>query len=257
MRLRSGPSRNAFTLVELLVVIGSLAVLIGMLLPALVRARDAGRRAKCLSNIRQIGHAMASYIALNHGRLPAQFNNVKDFLDPDVMATQFSFLSLLHSYFSPGAREVYICPSASDTPWNPEEAPTETSATNYLGNAAVFYPIRKVTQIPNSSEIIAVQEDRFLWRVSILRPSAFGTIDCYTRWHSKREDARDEDYTNVHARGGNLLFVDGHAEWRPYKDLRAKDFGLTNDKSTNGDPEDDWTTDHWRPYRFAAVKMGN
>jgi prepilin-type N-terminal cleavage/methylation domain-containing protein/prepilin-type processing-associated H-X9-DG protein len=246
-----------FTLIELLVAIGIIALLMGLLLPALVRARDAGRRAKCLSNLRQIGQGMAAYIAEFKGRTPAQFNNVKDFFDPDVMETQWSYPSLLIPYLGPGAKGLYICPSASEMTWNLEEAATPVSATNYLGNAAVFYPYRKVTQIPNSSEIIAMQEDRFLWRVAILRPSGFGTVDVYTRWHSKRDDAPDEDYNNLHGGGGNLLYLDGHAEWRRYKDLRAKDFGLTSDNLTTGDPQDDYTTDHWRTYRFVTVKMGN
>jgi prepilin-type processing-associated H-X9-DG protein/prepilin-type N-terminal cleavage/methylation domain-containing protein len=248
---------SGFTLVELLVVVGIIAVLIGLLLPALVRARDAGRRSKCLSNLRQIGQGMAAYIAEFRGHTPAQFTNVKDFFDPTVMETQCSFPTLLIPYLGAGTKDLYICPSASETTWNVDEAATAVSATNYLGNAAVFYPYRKVTQIPNSSEVIAMQEDRFLWRVAILRPGGFGTIDVYSRWHNKREDAPDEDYTNLHGGGGNLLFVDGHAEWRRYKDLKAKDFGLTSDVGMTGDALDDYTTDHWRTYRFATVKMGN
>lgn len=55
--------RRGFTLVELLVVVAIVALLIGLLLPALRRARDAGRAAACLSNERQIGIAWGAYLA--------------------------------------------------------------------------------------------------------------------------------------------------------------------------------------------------
>src|SRR5436305_4467308 len=60
-----------FTLVELLVVIGILAVLIAILLPAVNRAREAGNRVKCLSNLRQLGMAFVMYETANGGRFPA------------------------------------------------------------------------------------------------------------------------------------------------------------------------------------------
>jgi prepilin-type N-terminal cleavage/methylation domain-containing protein/prepilin-type processing-associated H-X9-DG protein len=59
--------KRGFTLVELLVVIGIIAVLIGILMPVLGRAREQGRNARCLSNLRQIGAAMNLYSAENKG----------------------------------------------------------------------------------------------------------------------------------------------------------------------------------------------
>ena len=62
--------RRAFTLVELLVVIGVIAILIAILLPVLNRAREGGFRVQCLSNVRQIGVAFMLYANDNKGRLP-------------------------------------------------------------------------------------------------------------------------------------------------------------------------------------------
>ena len=62
--------REAFTLVELLVVVGIISLLIGLMLPALTKAREASNATKCLNNLRQIGMSYYMYAQANRDMIP-------------------------------------------------------------------------------------------------------------------------------------------------------------------------------------------
>jgi prepilin-type N-terminal cleavage/methylation domain-containing protein/prepilin-type processing-associated H-X9-DG protein len=128
--------REAFTLVELLVVIGIIAVLVAILLPALGSARESAQNVKCLANLRQIGMGLRIYAGQNRDLLPPAWSSV---LGGGAMRGQYWATILRESrVMSSGVgstqNNVFICPSSlaeqeSVNFWN--YAASRTSNTGY------------------------------------------------------------------------------------------------------------------------------
>jgi prepilin-type N-terminal cleavage/methylation domain-containing protein/prepilin-type processing-associated H-X9-DG protein len=106
--------QRGFTLVELLVVIGIIALLISVLLPALNKARAASRTTACLSNLRQMGTAFNIYLSENKGHLPYYIwrTNPKN---PDISWEGYWLGILSKAKAQTGA---LLCPETDPVPFN-------------------------------------------------------------------------------------------------------------------------------------------
>src|SRR5262245_66087153 len=113
-----GGHRTAFTLIELLVVIAIISILAAMLLPALGRAKEAGKKTSCLNNVRQIGLAYQAYLSDNRDRYPAYVTErTAPAGTPDTPEDRapYSYRQILIPYITAGSN-VFKCPNG--LPWD-------------------------------------------------------------------------------------------------------------------------------------------
>ena len=117
---------RGFTLIELLVVIAIIAVLIGLLVPAVQKVRESANRAKCANNLKQIGLAVHMFADNNSGRFPESTHGKSDFTN--------AWVNSLAPYME-SVDSIRICPN---DPKGRDRL--ENSGTSYLLNDYVCDP---------------------------------------------------------------------------------------------------------------------
>jgi prepilin-type N-terminal cleavage/methylation domain-containing protein/prepilin-type processing-associated H-X9-DG protein len=98
--MRQKAAKRGFTLIELLVVIAIIAMLAGMLLPALAKAKEAGRRIKCVNNLRQLALCLRMYADDNDGFFPPHSHPNR-------------WVDRIYDYFHRDVR-LLVCPNDTD-----------------------------------------------------------------------------------------------------------------------------------------------
>lgn len=242
----SNPIRRGFTWIDLLLTIVCIGVALGMLVPILLRTKVDARTATCADNQRTIAHAFQQYTKDSMGiTAPRVANLAPDFANPAVYKTQPNWYSAIIPYASP-TPTMLICPTSViledlNTPF----------ATSYLANTPV-YGI-KISRVPSPSATVQMHECSTGNNSAVYRPQAAGDIYSFWHWRFTGTYGESFDYTegydNLHDLGTNLMWLDGHVDYRKGVDLRARDFGLTGGPDVTGTADDSQQEPDNRTYR--------
>jgi prepilin-type processing-associated H-X9-DG protein len=195
----------AFTLVELLVVIGIIALLLAILLPTIGKARQSAQRVACLSNLREVSNSFRLYALNNRDHVPLGYRagQAKQFNSMIYSGTtkHFVLFGLMYLANAMPRPEVFFCPSENDprsmlntsmNPWPPAVDPTINVACGYAGRPEVALPDDPAAVTDYSLPKLATFKNKAVFSDLTSVPA--------------RVDTR-------HRTGINVLYGDGSANW--------------------------------------------
>jgi prepilin-type N-terminal cleavage/methylation domain-containing protein len=236
---KPNPPRGGFTLVELLVVIGIIALLISILMPALSRARDHANRVKCMANMRTLIQGMVMYTSENKLWLPPSnwggnypdgrpatdkgtagwlYDNPKwSNWDMDGSEPAWSHLETGQLFRFLKNREVYKCPLHIDR----ETRGMSERFTSYLFNGSACDFNNKLYKITKFKVM-----DIMFWETGEFNSGIYAFNDgCSSpdEWLSGRHGGLGRKNGKAMGNGGaSVACIDGHAEWFPFKEYEQE-----------------------------------
>ena len=188
---------KGFTIIELLVVIAIIAILAGMLLPALGRARDEARKVKCSSNLKGIAQAMNLYLN--------KFGGTSMFAIPASTFRGDAWLVTMYWTGLITEPKLFLCPGTDDGgDLPPTNTGTLISSAGYDA-AAVTASACSYAGLRKSGTTTGAEYTPSLTESSITQSSAMGCDD--------NEGAKN------HNDGMNVVFFDSHVEFKTADDL--------------------------------------
>jgi prepilin-type N-terminal cleavage/methylation domain-containing protein len=229
--------KRAFTLIEMLVVIAIIAILAGLLMPALARARQEAYKASCTNNEKQAGLYFAMYRADNRNRTPS-WDEVRDAVTDPVTSEDFAgydsslSIALLYPEYV-DTQEVFLCPARDHRAlFTMTEAPADPEDPDYTGTerALDWDDDVNTQEYRFETEISESNDPDYLIDPKVPSNSASSRV-VYADgpdlarlrevWQAIYAEPYSADDDANHGYGSVVLFYDGHADF-----LRMKTNGL-------------------------------
>jgi prepilin-type N-terminal cleavage/methylation domain-containing protein len=251
---------KGFTLIELLVVIAIIAILAAILFPIFSNAKERGRQAKCLANLKQLTMAVRQYCDDHDGVMPIIYPTSSDTNNPNDWVGGYCHYQVqpkkggIWPYIK--SEGVYVCPTDANAKawdiWYPTKYPTNYKLSYSMNQDIGSMPAQDPATVddPNHNKVkldaettgrsskvlMFIHEQRGEDKKA--KPDGtgyYGINDGYFQYRGAVADLP----SHIHYDGTTCSYVDGHCKWISFKQLKYESDALPGDMAV-GNPNSDW-----------------